>query len=366
MSGIIERIDLYRLHIPLRRTLSDALYTRTHWHVPVVEITTDDGLVGTGYSGVWAGDDLLLSTIDGYLRERLMGRNSAHIGEIWNDIYWSPLHWVGRAGIAHMALGMVDIALWDLAAQRAETPLWKLLGGRHTALETYNTDGGWLNFTVDELHQDMGSMVERGWNRVKMKVGGTDPAVDLERVRAVRAALPDGVTMMVDANQNWDLWTALRTAPRLGELGIAWLEEPLHPDDVAGHRRLAATGAIPIALGENLYSSHAFSSFLDADAVDVVQVDVTRVAGITEWLEIARSASAASCRVIPHAGDMMQVHQHLVAGTESGKQPLIEYLPWATEAFAQPVTMDGSRILLQDVPGASTAIAADARRRWQV
>ena len=361
----IATVRAYSLHVPLRRTLADALYVRTHWHIPVVEITTVDGLVGTGHSGVWAGDDLIVSTIDDYLAEALVGRDSTRIAQLWDEIYWSPLHWVGRAGVAHMALGMVDTALWDLAAQRAGLPLWKLLGGRHETLETYNTDGGWLNFTMDELVEDMGSMVDAGWNRVKMKIGGPDPAVDLDRVRLVRDALPSGVTMMVDANQNWDFMTAQRYAPRLAELGIAWLEEPLHPDDVTGHARLAGLGAIPIALGENVYAEEHFTSFFEAKAVDFVQVDVTRVAGVTEWLRVAHGAQSRSLTVAPHAGDMMQVHQHLVAGIGGAKIPMIEYLPWGLEVFETPVAMSGSSIRLPEHPGASTAIAPEARRRWE-
>jgi len=361
----IASVRAYSLHVPLRKTLADALYVRTHWNIPVVEITTADGIVGTGYSGVWAGEDLIVSTIRDHLTESLIGRDSTRISRIWDDIYWSPLHWVGRAGVAHMALGMVDTALWDIAAQRAGLPLWKLLGGRHDTLETYNTDGGWLNFSIDELLEDMGGMVDAGWARVKMKIGGPDPDVDLDRVRRVRDALPSGVTMMVDANQNWDFITARRYAPRLADLGIAWLEEPLHPDDVTGHARLARLGAIPIALGENVYAEEGFTSFFEAAAVDFVQVDVTRVAGITEWLRIAASAQSRSLTVAPHAGDMMQVHQHLVAGVGSAKTPMIEYLPWGLEVFESPVAMTGSSIRLPDAPGASTAISSEARRRWE-
>ena len=118
-----------------------------------------------------------------------------------------------------LASGMVDMALWDLAAQRAGAPLWQLLGGRHRQVETYNTDGGWLNFTVDELIDDTLAMVDGGWRSVKMKVGGPDPRVDIERVRRVREALPDDVSLMVDVNQKWDLMTARRCATELAALG---------------------------------------------------------------------------------------------------------------------------------------------------
>jgi L-alanine-DL-glutamate epimerase-like enolase superfamily enzyme len=363
VTSIVERVDTYLLNVPLRRQLADALYVRTHWKIPVVEIRTSDGLVGTGYSGVWDGGDLLLAAIDRYLAPQLIGRDPSSIGELWRELYWSPLHWVGRAGVTHMAQGMIDTALWDLAALRAELPLWKLLGGTYAQLDTYNTDGGWLNFTVDELIGDMLGMVEAGWRSVKMKVGGPDPRVDLERVRAVRASLPDDVELMVDVNQHWDLVTARRYAPPLADLRVGWLEEPLHPDDVVGHALLAKSSPLPIALGENIYSAEAFAGFLHADAVDIVQVDVTRVGGVTEWLRIAQAAVAASRWVVPHAGDMMQVHQHLAAAVGHAGAPMIEYLPWGLEVFETPVRLAGSRIDLPTGPGASTAITKAARKR---
>lgn len=360
----IESIETYVLRIPLAKPVADSIYYREFWHIPVVEVRTDDGLLGTGYSGVWTGEDLLLEAIDSHLAPQVVGKNAELIGEIWRTLYWSPSHWVGRAGVVHMALGMIDIALWDLAAQRAEVPLWQLLGGSHSSLDTYNTNGGWLNFDSDELINDITSMVESGWTKVKMKVGNHDPRVDFQRAEQVRAAIGPNVTLMVDVNQRWDLIRAREMSHRLLDLGITWIEEPLRPDDIAGHAKLVAQSPIPIALGENLYNLEAFAGFLAADAVDIVQVDVTRVAGITEWLRIAHLAAGLGRWVVPHAGDMMQLHQHLVAGVGADTPAMIEYLPWGLEAFQEPVRVEGSRIVLPEVPGASSTIAADARRRW--
>lgn len=360
----IDSIETYVLRVPLAKPVADSIYFRTHWHIPVVEIRTDDGLTGTGYSGVWTGEELILQAIDGHLAPTLIGADASLIGQLWQTLYWSPSHWVGRAGIVHMALGMVDIALWDLAAQRAGQPLWKMLGGTHATLDTYNTNGGWLNFTLDELVEDMCAMVAEGWTKLKMKVGGPDPAADRERVAKVREALPAHVSLMVDVNQRWDLQRARAMAESLHSMGVAWIEEPLHPDDTAGHAELVRHSRVPIALGENLYNLESFAGFLRAGAVDIVQVDVTRVAGITEWLRIAHLAAGLGRWVVPHAGDMMQIHQHLVAGIGGSTPAMIEYLPWGLDAFKEPVTMQSSRIVLPDAPGASTAIAAQARARW--
>lgn len=364
MTTKIESLDTFVLKVPLRRPIADSLYYRTHWHIPVVEIRCSDGLVGTGYSGLWAGENQLLSVIKDYIEPMALGRDPSLIGKLWDEVYWSQLHWVGRSGIAHMAQGMVDMALWDLAAQRAQLPLWKLLGGRQTKLKTYNTDGGWLNFTVDELIKDTNEMVDSGWNWVKVKVGGPSYKEDLRRVKAVRDSLPERVRLSVDVNQKWDVVTARSVLPSLAELDIAWIEEPLHPDDVPGHAALVGATKVPVALGESIYSSEAFQTFLDADAVDIVQVDVTRVAGITEWLRIANVAQARGKWVVPHAGDMMQIHQHLVAGIGSSNPGMIEYLPWGLEVFEEPIKLSGSDLILPEKPGASSAISRAARKAW--
>ncbi|MFF5289581.1 mandelate racemase/muconate lactonizing enzyme family protein [Paractinoplanes globisporus] len=365
-SAVITSVETYALAVPLIRTLSDATAQLKAWTVPVVEIRTADGRVGTGISGVHCGAELLTQVIDDYYAPALLGTPSEDILGTWKRLYWLPTHWIGRSGPVHMALSMVDIALWDLAAQRAGLPLWRLLGGTPDPIETYNTDGGWLNLSVDELARDLGSLVDRGWRRVKVKVGKADWREDAARVRAARRAVGPDITLMCDANQRWDFSTAMRMLPVLAEVGMDWFEEPVHADDITAHRRLQAASPVDIAAGESLYSYHAFANFLAAEALRVVQVDVTRVGGVTEWMQVAQHAAAGGLRVVPHAGDMMQVHQHLAGTFLSETAPLLEFIPWTRDAFVdRTVVVDGYAERPQ-APGASTAIAAAARERWQI
>ncbi|BCY09890.1 mandelate racemase/muconate lactonizing enzyme family protein [Actinoplanes sp. L3-i22] len=370
MSGdpgaVITSVETYALAVPLPRPLSDATARLTAWTVPVVEIRTADGRVGTGISGVHTGAELLTQVIDNHYAPVLLGAGSEDIVGAWKRLYWLTTHWIGRAGAVHMALSMVDIALWDLAAQRAGLPLWRLLGGAPDPIETYNTDGGWLNLGIDEVIRDLGALADQGWRRLKVKIGKADWRVDAARVRAVRQAVGPDLTLMCDANQRWDLHTATRMLPVLAEAGMDWFEEPVHADDVLAHQRLQTAGSVDIAAGESLYSYHAFTNFIAADALRVIQVDVTRVGGVTEWTQIARHAAAAGLRVVPHAGDMMQVHQHLAGTFLSETPPLLEFIPWTQHAFVhRSVVRDGYAHRPQE-PGASTAVAATARERWQV
>lgn len=365
-SSAISQIETYALRVPLKRPIADATWQSPAWTVPVVEISTADGYVGTGCSGVHTGHDLICAAIDAYFAPELLGKPANDIRGIWHRLYRSPVRWVARAGVVQMAQGMVDTALWDIASQRAGLPLWQYLGGHHHELRSYNTDGGWLNWSIGELIADMTTMVEAGWDRVKMKVGKSDWREDIERIRAVRKALGDNVILMCDVNHGWDLMQATRMLPYLEEVDMAWLEEPLHPDDVDSHRRLQELTRIPIAIGESLYSLHAFNNFIRADAVRVVQCDVSRVGGVTEWLQIAAAAANAGLWVVPHAGDMMQVHQHLVAATFADKPAMIEYIPWTLDVYEHPCTVERGMIKPPTAPGASTKVRREAREKWQV
>jgi L-alanine-DL-glutamate epimerase-like enolase superfamily enzyme len=365
-GAVIVSIETYALAVPLAKPIADSTAAMSHWTVPVVEIRTADGRVGTGISGVHCAPELLSDVIGKYYGPSLLGASSEDILGTWKRLYWLPTHWMGRAGVVHMALAMVDIALWDLAAQRAEAPLWRLLGGTAADVEAYNTDGGWLNFSEGDLTRDLLSLIDNGWNRVKIKVGKNDWREDVSRVRAVRKAIGDDVTLMCDANQRWDLATASRIMPVLEEARMDWVEEPLHADDLGGHARLQGSTILDIAAGESIYSYQQFTSFIEADAFRVVQVDATRVGGVTEWLQVAAHAAARGLRIAPHAGDMMQVHQHLVGTVVSEVPPLIEFIPWTQDAFLERSVVSEGYLKRPQLPGASTAIDPIARSRWQI
>jgi L-alanine-DL-glutamate epimerase-like enolase superfamily enzyme len=365
-GAVITSVETYALAVPLKRPIADSTAAMTHWTVPVVEIRTADGRVGTGISGIHCAPELLTDVITSYYADALLDTSSEDILGTWKRLYWLPTHWIGRAGVVHMALAMVDIALWDLAAQRAGMPLWQLLGGTQESIEAYNTDGGWLNLDDADLVRDLTSLIDHGWSRVKIKVGRPDWREDARRVRAVRRAIGDDVTLMCDANQRWDLSTANRIMPTLEEAAMAWVEEPFHADDLQAHARLQASTRLDVAAGESIYSYHQFASFMAADAIRVVQVDVTRVGGVTEWLQIAGHAASRGLRLAPHAGDMMQVHQHLAGTVLSEVPPLVEFIPWTQEAFVERSVVHEGLLERPQSPGASTAIARSARVRWQI
>ncbi len=337
----ITKLEPIILHAPVTRGgIADSAHSITHWGAPGVAVHADNGLIGYGFSGTHAHlatDRLIVDCIVNSYGPLLIGEDPRETRACWEKLHKRPeIHWVGRAGITHLALGAVDIALWDLKAKEAELPLWKLLGGSAAKkVEAYNTDGGWLNWTLETVVTDCKRMVEEeGYRAVKLKVGGLSPTQDLRRVEAVRNALGPDIRIMTDANGRWNLPQAVQTAGRLVDFDVVWIEEPMQFDDVEGHRRLAEAIATPIALGEQLYMASQFRDFIHAGAVHYVQPDVTRLAGVTEFWQVADLARCYSLPVAPHVGDMCQAHQHLCFAHPACS--LLEYIPWLRDWMEYP------------------------------
>lgn len=380
----IQELEPFLLHVPVTGAgVADSMHRITHWGVPGVKVILDNGLEGFGFAGTHAHlptDRLIAGFIDQVCRPLLVGEpfgpSSSDVDRLTDKIFrYPPSQWLGRAGLTHVALGAVNIALWDLAAKQADQPLWKLLRQHRTAgsdvpqeetpepLVAYNTDIGWLDRTVDQLTENAKRAChEEGFRAVKMKVGKPDLSDDIARVAAVRRAIGDDVTLMVDANGKWDLATASAAAPQLADAGVAWVEEPLWYDDVAAHAELAKVGNPAVAIGEQLYNVYEFSNFMRAGAVHVVQPDVTRLCGVSEWCAVTDAALAAGLSVVAHAGDMGQVHVHTSYAYREVRW--FEYIPWIRRCFVEPMTAREGLVDLPQLPGAGTTLRKDAVERF--
>ena len=365
----ITRLEPFILHVPVSHGgISDSTHTVSHWGIPGVTIHTDTGLAGYGYTGTHAHlptDRLITDCITHSYGPLLIGEDPRQVRYLWEKLcQHAPIQWVGRGGITHLALAAIDIALWDIKAKAAGMPLWQLLGGSATKrVEAYDTDNGWINRPTKTLVEDARRLTqEQGYRGVKIKIGGPDPQVDLSRIKAVRKAIGPNVKLMVDANGRWDLPTALRVGRHFDDHDVYWFEEPIWYDDVAGHAELARTIATPIALGEQLYLLDNFRQFIDAGAVHYVQADAVRLAGITEWWQTADLALAHRLPVVPHIGDMMQVHLHLCIAHKACS--MLEYIPWLRECFTDPATVEEGFFVLPQEPGAGTTLKIDAIERF--
>ena len=363
----ISKVEPFIVHVPLVKGIADSTNSIDHWGFPGVVLHTDNGLHGYGFTGTHAhleGDQQITGYIESMYGPLLLGENlesRSCIERVWAKLHNSPpLQWIGRAGISHLALAAVDLAMWDLVAKDQEMPLWKILHdeGHALKLEAYSTDAGWLNIPTGELVIGCQKAIDAGFKGVKIKVGSERVCDDLKRIEAVRKAIGNEHKLMIDGNGKWSLDTAMEYASQIDAFDLYWFEEPLYFDDLTSHMDLAATMSTPIALGEQLYSKHHFESFMHSGAVNIVQVDALRVAGISEWLEVADRADHFGLPVVPHVGDMMQVHQHTAFAHRSCG--LLEYISWAQHCFEEPAVVQNGEFRLPEAPGAGTTFNSAA------
>lgn len=364
----IQHIESFILHVPVTgQQIADSTHTISHWGVVGARITTDDGLQGYGFTGTHAhlpSDQLITRCIDTCLAPLLLGEEVDDIERLWHRLARQPaLQWVGRAGITTLAHAALDVALWDLRAKSQEVPLWRLLGGAaREQVRAYNTDIGWLSLSDDALLRGAQQAVDEGFTGIKIKVGSTVER-DLKRLRAVRKAIGDHVTLAIDGNGKWDLPDCLRFCHAAQDAQVYWFEEPLWYDSVRAHAQLARASAIPVALGEQLYTVDAFAEFIAQDAVHWLQPDVTRMAGVTDVLRVIELASAHRLPVAPHAGDMSQVHQHLNFCRTACT--VLEYIPWIRECFVEPALVVQGHYQRPQQPGASTTPTPQAWQKYR-
>jgi L-alanine-DL-glutamate epimerase-like enolase superfamily enzyme len=369
----IARVETFILHVPVTGgAIADSMHAISHWGMPGAVVHTDDGRNGYGFAGTHAHlptDRLITGFISETAAPMLIGQplnGTADIERLWSAVYhFPPAQWVGRSGITHLGLAALDIALWDLIAKDAGVPLWRLLGRRSDPppLEAYDTDGGWLHLSEEQIVDNCRRAVEEcGFRGVKIKVGKPGLAEDLRRVAAVRRAVGPEVKFMVDANGKWDLATALTADPVLAEHDVFWVEEPLWYDDLEAHRRLAEAARVPIALGEQLYSEYDFRDFIGAGAVRFVQPDVTRLGGISEWLRVADRAHEAGLPVAAHVGDMAQIHVQTCLAHPACA--ILEHIPWIRDCFEEPITVRDGVFVRPESPGAGTTFRPGTLERY--
>jgi L-alanine-DL-glutamate epimerase-like enolase superfamily enzyme len=216
----------------------------------------------------------------------------------------------GRKGAAFQAISALDNALWDIKAKALELPLYRLLGAAHDKVKVYGS-GGWTCFNTEELIREQTAMVERGFTAVKMKVGkdfGQAEREDITRLAAVRRALGEDIAIYIDANNGYYAKQAIRMAEMFREYNIGWFEEPVLADDIPGLAAIARAITIPVATGEHEYTKYGFRDLLTAAAADILQPDIGRVGGVSEWLKIAHTTAAFNLPVAPHAYSLLHLH----------------------------------------------------------
>jgi len=358
----IERLTTTVVDVPLPRPIATSIHAIRSVGCVLVDVRTTDGAVGQGF--LFAIDGRRIRAFDEVVRDyaRLVeGRDTGDAEAIWASV-WADLNPTGHAGITVSALAAVDVAVWDAHARALGVPLHSLFGTCRGRVDAYASSGLWLSAGLDDLAVEARGFVDSGFRAVKVRIGSMDVADDMARVRTVREAVGPEVSVHVDANQGFDVDQAVAVARVLAPLDVAWLEEPVAYDDLAGHARVRADGGLPVATGETVFARAGISAVLDAGACDVVMPDLQRVGGYTE---MRRACSAAETAGVPVSTHFFTEHSLAVAASTPGCAS-VEHVDWFAPLFVEDMELDDGQLVVPDRPGTGFTFDDDARRRYRV
>jgi L-alanine-DL-glutamate epimerase-like enolase superfamily enzyme len=376
-SPRIASITTYSVTYPLDAPMADAVHYIPARAALLVQVATDDGRVGTGESAIYGGSASAIEVlIHDVLAPRVLGADPTRPELLWQRMLW-PSHQLGTGGALPMAISGIDIAVWDLLGQLARLPLSRLLGGHQDQVRAYASGGFYFDGKdAAALAEEFKAGVARGYRHGKMKVGRTpetpmnplahmvEPtfatvslAEDLERVRAVRQAVGDDFRLMVDANNAWDVTTALAAGREFERLGVHWFEEPVGTGDRVGSARLAAALDVPVAGYETESQLSGFRDLIGVGAVDIVQPDVIWAGGITGCRRIAALAYAAGLPCVPHVYSTavsIAANLHFMASLPNCYLLEFDQNPntLRTELLTEPIEPDADAVVaVPDRPG---------------
>ena len=394
---------------------TDSVHTNSEYCMATTRLLCDSSVSGTGIAlTLGEGNRLVCEAIE-LLARRLVGAEinelMASFGTFSRRLADDPsLRWLGpHKGVVHLALASITNACFDLWAKSRGVPLWKLLieltpeevvatldlsyvedalseevalqilrvhartrNEREPILERgypgYDTSVGWMGYDDDKVRELTQRAMGRGFKAFKLKVGSADETRDLRRAAMLREVAGDAGILMFDANQHWNLPAARRMCHELACFRPLWIEEPTHPDDVLAHAALAREIApTKIAAGEHIPNRILFKNFLHFGGMHFVQADCTRLAGVSEFLTVSLLAKKYGLPIVPHVGDMGQLHQHLVLFNHIAldhEVVLLEHIPHLKEHFVYPAQVRNGFYKTPQEPGAScdlTTTSGEAR-----
>lgn len=385
---------------------TDAVHKDPQYGYGVTRITTDDkNFFGTGIAYTLGGGTELVRYAIKLLSHELVGKDIEVLMSEFGSFQRSlaehhQIRWLGpHKGVIHLALASITNACFDLWAKSRGVPLWKLLlelepnqlvslidfsyleevltpaeacsiikerlpsrKDREPLLNEgypgYDTSVGWFAYSDERIIENARKAMDQGFTAMKLKVGSPDSLRDIRRANLVRETVGDEARIMVDANQAWSLPRALEVCQKLKDMNPYWVEEPTQPDDILAHKEIAdSIKPIPVAVGEAVSNRVIWKNFLQSEAVGVVQADCTRLAGISEYLAVSILATKYPVKVIPHVGDMGQIHQHIVFFNHialNHSKHFLEYIPHLRDHFVYPATVKDGLYQLPQEPGCST------------
>ncbi len=406
MNHRITSLETRDVRFPLEQGAgSDAVHSGAEYAFATTLLRADEKVFGTGIVlTLGLGNQLVCEAIE-CLGKELIGREieelMANFGAVAQKLAEHPqLRWLGpHKGVVHLALASLTNSCFDLWAKSRGVPLWRLLldldarkivdlldlsylediltrdeaeatvrnhvssrrereGILRSGYPGYDTSIGWFQYEDGQLKDLARQSKEKGFHAFKLKVGSRDGQRDVRRAFMLREFVGADALIMLDANQQWTLPRALEMCHKLRDVSPYFVEEPTHPDDIRAHGTLAERiKPIPIALGEHVPNRIMFKNFMQAEAVQIIQADCTRLAGISEFLTVSLLARKFGLRVVPHVGDMGQIHQHLVLYNHIAmghEAVFLECIPHLQPRFVNPAHIENGVYVTPQVPGSSS------------
>ncbi|SFH86092.1 L-fuconate dehydratase [Modicisalibacter xianhensis] len=422
---IITHLEARDTRFPTSRHLdgSDAMNAAPDYSATYVILSTDagDSLAGHGLTfTIGRGNEVCVAAVEA-LASRIVGQEldtiTANMGRFWRDLTSgdSQLRWLGpEKGVIHLAAAAIINAVWDLWAKREGKPVWKLLADmspeelvncldfrfvtdvltpeeaiallrrhadtrdereremREVGYPGYTTSAGWLGYSEEKMRQLARDALAEGWEHFKQKVGG-DLEEDRRRARILREEIGWQRSLMIDANQVWDVDEAIANVRNMAEFAPLWIEEPTSPDDILGHaeirRRVAPVG---VATGEHCHNRVMFKQLFQAGAIDYCQLDAARLGGLNEVLLVVLMAAKFGVPICPHGGGvgLCEYTQHIslfdyICVSASLEGRLLEYVDHLHEHFVDPVRIHRGRYQVPEAPGYSITMHADSLEAHQ-
>jgi L-alanine-DL-glutamate epimerase-like enolase superfamily enzyme len=347
MSHIVA-IEPGYYRIPLPTVLSDSMHgAMSAFELNTVRLRDDDGAEGVGYTFTCGRNGTAIhALLEREFPSLVHGEDPDRIERLWTRIWWA-MHYGGRGGPTVLALSAFDIALWDLKAKRLGEPLWKLLGGHDPRVPCY-AGGIDLDLPLEKLLEQTSGNLGRGFRAIKMKVGRSRLSEDVERVKAMREFLGADFPLMVDANMKWTADEAIRAARAFLPFEPMWMEEPIIPDDVAGHVRIVREGGLPVATGENFRTLWEFKQMIASGGVTFPEPDVTNCGGVTPFMKVAHLAEAFNLPVTSHGAHDITVH---LLGAVPNRSYLEAHGFGLDSYIEQPLTIEDGFAVCPDRPG---------------
>ena len=423
IDTLITGIEVRDVRFPTSKSLdgSDAMNPDPDYSATYVILLTNhpNNLEGHGLTfTIGRGNELCVAAIKS-LSHLVVGKSMLDIAKnmagFWKQLTGdSQLRWLGpEKGVIHLSTGAIVNAVWDLYAKIEGKPLWKLLADMtpeelvacvdftyitdaitpeealqllkakeatkqnriNNLLENgypaYTTSAGWLGYSDEKMRRLCQEAKAEGFTHLKMKVG-SNLADDMRRAAIIREEIGDDLRLMMDANQKWDVQEAIDNMKELAKYNPYWIEEPTSPDDILGHAAIArAVAPIKVATGEHCQNRVVFKQLMQAQAIEICQIDSCRVGGVNEILAILLMAAKFDIPVCPHAGGvgLCEYVQHLsmidyIAISSSLENRIIEYVDHLHEHFFDPVVIKNGNYMAPSMPGYSIEIKPESLEKY--